>query len=65
MSEYQFGKRSTAEDVARDVDLSGKVALVTGVNSGIGTETLRVLADRGAHVIGTGRTPSVSHGLYN
>ncbi len=56
MSENRFGKRSTAEDVTHDVDLSGKVALVTGVNSGIGTETLRVLAARGAHVIGTSRT---------
>lgn len=56
MSENRFGKRSTAEDVTHDVDLSGKVALVTGVNSGIGTETLRVLAARGAHVIGTART---------
>ena len=52
----EFGKRSTAEDVTAGVDLSGKVALVTGVNSGIGTETLRVLAKRGAHVIGTART---------
>ena len=51
-----FGKRSTAEDVTEGVDLTGKVALVTGVNSGIGTETLRVLALRGAHVIGTART---------
>ena len=52
----EFGKRSTAEEVTEGVDLSGKVALVTGVNSGIGTETLRVLALRGAHVIGTART---------
>ncbi len=51
-----FGKRSTAEDVTAGVDLTGQVALVTGVNSGIGTETLRVLALRGAHVIGTART---------
>jgi WW domain-containing oxidoreductase len=56
MAEPSFGKRSTAEDVTEGVDLSGKVALVTGVNSGIGTETLRVLASRGAHVIGTART---------
>ena len=55
-AQTKFGKRSTAEDVTRGVDLVGKVALVTGVNSGIGTETLRVLAARGAHVIGTART---------
>ncbi len=28
-----------------------------GCNSGIGLETMRVLALRGAHVIGTARTP--------
>ncbi len=51
-----FNKRSTAEQVTKGVDLSGKTVLVTGCNSGIGTETLRVLAMRGAHVIGTART---------
>ena len=51
-----FGKSSTAEDVTGGIDLSGKLALVTGVNSGIGFETMRVLAMRGAHVIGTART---------
>ena len=51
-----FGKSSTAEEVTAGIDLTGKLALVTGVNSGIGFETLRVLALRGAHVIGTART---------
>jgi WW domain-containing oxidoreductase len=46
----------TAESVTEGVDLTGKTALVTGVNSGIGTETMRVLASRGARVIGTART---------
>lgn len=33
------------------VDLSGKTAIVTGANSGIGYEIARVLAGRGAHVV--------------
>ncbi|OBF05616.1 short-chain dehydrogenase [Mycobacterium sp. ACS4054] len=36
-------------------DLSGKTALVTGGNSGIGLAAARRLADAGAHVILTGR----------
>ena len=51
-----YGPKSTAEEVTRGMDLSGQVALVTGCNSGIGYETMRVLALRGAHVVGTGRT---------
>ncbi len=46
----------TAEAVTDGIDLTGKMVLVTGVNSGIGTETMRVLALRGARVIGTART---------
>ena len=52
----KFGKTSTAEGVTEGVDLTGKLALVTGINSGIGFETMRTLAKRGAHVIGTART---------
>ena len=51
-----FDADSTAEQVTLGLDLTGKTILVTGVTSGIGFETMRVLAIRGAHVIGTGRT---------
>jgi NAD(P)-dependent dehydrogenase (short-subunit alcohol dehydrogenase family) len=51
-----FGAESTAEQVTAGIDLSGKTALVTGATSGLGLETARVLALRGAHVILTGRT---------
>ncbi|MDH3617062.1 MAG: SDR family NAD(P)-dependent oxidoreductase [Gammaproteobacteria bacterium] len=51
-----FNEDSTAEEVTEGVDLSGKVAVVTGCTSGIGFETMRVLAKRGAYVIGTSRS---------
>ncbi|MFO1427944.1 MAG: SDR family NAD(P)-dependent oxidoreductase [Steroidobacteraceae bacterium] len=51
-----FDRHSTAEQVTAGIDLAGRTALVTGATSGLGLETMRVLALRGAHVIGTGRT---------
>jgi NAD(P)-dependent dehydrogenase (short-subunit alcohol dehydrogenase family) len=51
-----FNARSTAEQVTAGLDLAGKTMLVTGATSGLGYETLRVLALRGAHVLATGRT---------
>ena len=48
-----FNADSTAEEVTEGIDLSGKLAVVSGCTSGIGFETMRVLAKRGAHVIGT------------
>ena len=51
-----FGSGSTAEDVTEGLDLTGRTILVTGCNSGIGYETVRVLAKRGARVIATART---------
>jgi NAD(P)-dependent dehydrogenase (short-subunit alcohol dehydrogenase family) len=46
-----FGPFTTAEEAARDVDFSGKTAVVTGGASNLGRETARVLASRGAHVV--------------
>lgn len=51
-----FNRRSTAEQVTEGIDLNGKTVLITGVNSGLGFESMRVLAKRGAHVIGAART---------
>jgi WW domain-containing oxidoreductase len=51
-----FGYGSTAESVTEGLDLSGQTILLTGSNSGIGKETLRVLTKRGAHVIAAART---------
>lgn len=54
--ESGFGYGSTAEQVSEGLSLEGKTILVTGCNSGLGYETMRVLALRGARVIGTART---------
>jgi len=43
--------KATAESVTEGVDLSGKIALVTGATSGLGRECARVLALRGARVV--------------
>lgn len=51
-----FGHPSTAEEVTEGIDLSGRTVVITGVNSGLGAETMRVLALRGAHVFGLART---------
>ena len=51
-----FDEHSTAEEVTAGIDLSGKLAVVTGCTSGIGFETMRVLALRGAWVVGTSRS---------
>ncbi|MEV6027873.1 SDR family NAD(P)-dependent oxidoreductase [Streptomyces sp. NPDC052036] len=46
-----FGARSTTKDVLNGIDLSGKLALVTGGYSGLGLETTRALTEAGARVV--------------
>ena len=46
-----FGPAATAEDVIKGIDLTGKIAIVTGGYSGIGLETSRVLKLARATVI--------------
>lgn len=57
-----FGASSTAEDVTRGLDLSGKTILLTGCNTGIGLESLRVLSMRGARVLAAARTVDKARG---
>lgn len=52
----RFNFFSTAADVIGNLDLKGKIAIVTGGYSGIGLETARVLAQAGASVIVPART---------
>lgn len=46
-----FNAKSTTADVIKGINLSGKVAIVTGGNTGIGLETTKTLAAAGATVI--------------
>ena len=46
-----FGCASTAADVIKGIDLTGRTAIVTGGYSGIGTETARALRAAGAEVV--------------
>jgi NAD(P)-dependent dehydrogenase (short-subunit alcohol dehydrogenase family) len=46
-----FGAASTASDVIKGIDLTGKIAIVTGGYSGLGLETTRVLHAAGAKII--------------
>jgi NAD(P)-dependent dehydrogenase (short-subunit alcohol dehydrogenase family) len=52
-----FGAQSTAAEVVDGIDLSGKLAAVTGGYSGVGIETTRALVDAGATVVVPARRP--------
>jgi len=45
-----FTATSTTKDVIKGIDLHGKTAIVTGGYAGIGLETVKTLAQAGAHV---------------
>lgn len=52
-----FGYRSTAADVLKGIDLTGKNVVITGGYSGIGIEAVRALVNAGASVTVPARRP--------
>jgi NAD(P)-dependent dehydrogenase (short-subunit alcohol dehydrogenase family) len=54
-----FGKHSTADEVLTDIDLTGKLAMVTGGYSGIGLPTTEALQRAGANVVVPARRPEL------
>lgn len=46
-----FNAKSTTKDVIHGIDLNGKIAIVTGGDSGLGLEITKTLASAGAKVI--------------
>ncbi len=62
-----FDAASTADDVIRGIDITGRTAIVTGGASGIGVDTVRALRSAGADVIvparDTGRAAAALAGL--
>jgi NAD(P)-dependent dehydrogenase (short-subunit alcohol dehydrogenase family) len=50
-----FGHDTTTVEVLERIDLKGKLALVTGASGGLGAETARALASKGARVVITAR----------
>src|SRR5215813_719530 len=60
-----FGAASTAAEVVDGIDLTGRLAIVTGGYSGIGLETTRALAAAGAHVVVPARRPDAASGALD
>lgn len=55
-----FGATSTTSEVLTGIDLTGKLAVITGGSSGLGLETARALAGAGAQVIVPARRASLA-----
>jgi NAD(P)-dependent dehydrogenase (short-subunit alcohol dehydrogenase family) len=59
----RFDSQSTTDQVLEGIDLSGRVALVTGASGGLGAETARALAAHGARVTLTARDVAKAEGV--
>jgi len=46
-----FNSKSTTQEVINGIDLSGKIVIVTGGNTGIGLETVKTLSNAGAKIV--------------
>jgi NAD(P)-dependent dehydrogenase (short-subunit alcohol dehydrogenase family) len=51
-----FGAKTTTDEALDGIDLTGKTVLITGGTSGLGAETARAMASKGADVTITART---------
>jgi NAD(P)-dependent dehydrogenase (short-subunit alcohol dehydrogenase family) len=60
-----FGFNSTAAEVIRGIDLSGKRAIVPGGASGVGIESVRAMASAGATVTVAVRRPEAAAGIVD
>lgn len=64
-SSTKLGSKTTATQALRGADLTGKVALVTGGNSGIGAESVRAFAMGGAWVVLACRRPDAGQAVVD
>ena len=55
-----FGAATTAREVLDGIDLTGRLAVVTGGYSGLGLEATRALTAAGAHVVVPARRPDAA-----
>jgi len=61
----KFNFYSVAEDVVKGWEGKGTVVVITGANSGIGLENVRVFLQSGCHVVGAVRNPKESKSIFD